>query len=266
MGIKSVITQHEIGEINVEEKLASEYLNIAKALHPDQTIEQFLLKIENFFITLGLKRIVYLVIPPESYFDNNVTNFMSVGPVNDAMVTAVLDGLRALENRDSGAKYYNIRSLETFKPFFGQDPNLKKLGVYDDGSQEERYRAFPGMIYPVFEGRMCHGLFGIITREDTTDTLQARMLQNVFQMIHEKYCETFYEDFVPPIVLSKRERDVLNWLRLGKSNGAISQILGISQHTVDTYTRRIYKKLGVSDRVSASIKATMLGLLSMQDI
>lgn len=61
--------------------------------------------------------------------------------------------------------------------------------------------------------------------------------------------------------LSKRERAVLNWVAKGKSNNDIATILHIQPSSVDTYTRRIFKKLGVNDRISAAMEAVRQGLL-----
>lgn len=55
------------------------------------------------------------------------------------------------------------------------------------------------------------------------------------------------------IELSERENDVLNWIARGKSSWEIAKILEISRSSVDTYTRRIYEKMGVHDRVSATV-------------
>lgn len=61
--------------------------------------------------------------------------------------------------------------------------------------------------------------------------------------------------------LSPREREVLCWVSRGKSNSVIADILGISQHTVDTHIRRIFRKLGTTDRTTASIRAMETGQL-----
>lgn len=51
--------------------------------------------------------------------------------------------------------------------------------------------------------------------------------------------------------LTAREREVLHWLRLGKTNEEIGLILGISRHTVKNHLERIYQKLGVHSRYEA---------------
>jgi DNA-binding CsgD family transcriptional regulator len=54
--------------------------------------------------------------------------------------------------------------------------------------------------------------------------------------------------------LSPRETEVMAWVARGKSNSVIADILGISSHTVDAHLRRAYSKLGVYERVSATVR------------
>lgn len=58
------------------------------------------------------------------------------------------------------------------------------------------------------------------------------------------------EDQVGP-GLSERELQVLELLSEGKSNKEIGMLLGISDETVKVHLRRIYAKLGASDRAHA---------------
>jgi LuxR family transcriptional regulator, quorum-sensing system regulator BjaR1 len=60
---------------------------------------------------------------------------------------------------------------------------------------------------------------------------------------------------VAPVGLTNREIDVLRWLAEGKSDWDISQILSISEHTVDKYLRSTFAKLGATNRASAVAKA-----------
>jgi DNA-binding CsgD family transcriptional regulator len=52
--------------------------------------------------------------------------------------------------------------------------------------------------------------------------------------------------------LTHREREVLFWLRKGKSNAEIGQILGIATATIGKHLEHIYPKLGVENRAGAA--------------
>lgn len=65
-------------------------------------------------------------------------------------------------------------------------------------------------------------------------------------------------------VLSEREVDALRLIAVGKTNRQIAQDLMISLSSVKTYVQRIIKKLGVSDRTQASVRAIELGLIPTQ--
>jgi DNA-binding NarL/FixJ family response regulator len=58
--------------------------------------------------------------------------------------------------------------------------------------------------------------------------------------------------------LTAREIDVLRWLTHGKTNREISEILGISPRTVNKHLERIFAKMGVENRASATSLALRL--------
>lgn len=66
---------------------------------------------------------------------------------------------------------------------------------------------------------------------------------------------------VTTAALSGREREVLRLVGQGRTNAEIGRALFISEATVKTHLLRAFKKLGVSDRTSAVIKAMEGGLL-----
>lgn len=51
--------------------------------------------------------------------------------------------------------------------------------------------------------------------------------------------------------LSAREHEILDWVRLGKTNGEIGRILDISAFTVKNHLQRIYRKMDVLNRAQA---------------
>ena len=61
--------------------------------------------------------------------------------------------------------------------------------------------------------------------------------------------------------LSPREREVLKWLRLGKTSWDISVIMRISERTVNYHVNNIMKKLDVTNRLQAVSEAMNLALI-----
>lgn len=62
--------------------------------------------------------------------------------------------------------------------------------------------------------------------------------------------------------LTEREKEVLQLLTKGMSNRSIAQTLNLTEGTIKIYVSNILKKLKVSGRTEAAIKAVELGLVS----
>jgi len=63
-----------------------------------------------------------------------------------------------------------------------------------------------------------------------------------------------------PAGLSEREREVLELIATGATNGEIASRLFLSPHTVKEHTSSVYRKLGVRNRAEAVQRAQRLGL------
>lgn len=66
----------------------------------------------------------------------------------------------------------------------------------------------------------------------------------------------------PAVLLSRREIQVLHWVRHGKTNQEIALILGISPPTVKNHLQKIMRKLNVNNRAQAVGKSATLRLLT----
>ena len=64
------------------------------------------------------------------------------------------------------------------------------------------------------------------------------------------------------VELSPRELEVLRWTAEGKTSGEISDILGIAERTVNFHINNSVTKLNASNKTSAAIRASMVGLLN----
>ena len=54
--------------------------------------------------------------------------------------------------------------------------------------------------------------------------------------------------------LSERESEIMNWVKMGKTNAEIGSILSISAFTVKNHLQHIFKKLDVYNRMQAVSK------------
>ena len=113
-----------------------------------------------------------------------------------------------------------------------------------------------GILVPLY-GPFHNSAYNYISFEKPTkfyDDVFIWQIQALLQAIHVKYC-FIRESLQSKIKLTPRENDVLELITFGKTNPQISELLGISTNTVTGYVKQIYLKLGVSDRVSAALRA-----------
>ena len=61
--------------------------------------------------------------------------------------------------------------------------------------------------------------------------------------------------------LSDREEEVLRWTAEGKTSGEISDILNISERTVNFHIANAVTKLNAANKTAAAIRAAVLGML-----
>lgn len=121
-----------------------------------------------------------------------------------------------------------------------------------------------GFSLPCYGPNSRNAVVGLGKMTEKTDVSPSHLslLHFAAQAAHLRICALFAEEVVRDRQLSTREKEILDWVARGKSNNVIAEILAISPGTVDTYMRRIYEKLEVSDRTSAAVKGVGLGLIA----
>jgi DNA-binding CsgD family transcriptional regulator len=82
---------------------------------------------------------------------------------------------------------------------------------------------------------------------------------DMYQELHRKAAEHPKER----IQLSEREREVLQWAAVGKSNPDIGTILNISESTVAYFLQRCFAKLNANNKTLAVVKALRLHLITL---
>ena len=114
-----------------------------------------------------------------------------------------------------------------------------------------------------------HFLLGVDREEPlpTEDTALTRLLADL-QLLAVFAQETAVRVLLPEAAplpplphLTAREREVLQWTREGKSAWAVGQILAMSEHTVNYHLRNAMRKLAVSSKHMAILKAISVGLI-----
>jgi len=119
--------------------------------------------------------------------------------------------------------------------------------------------------FPVHGPGGRNGCFSLVYTE--TDGIKieqkVRILQWACQNAHQLFCKLSLLNSKTIPKLTERETEILSWVARGKSNSVIAQILGISPHTVNTYMRRLFLKLGTSDRTSVSLIGISNGLIEI---
>ena len=80
-------------------------------------------------------------------------------------------------------------------------------------------------------------------------------------VVDKCFQDASYLQQVGPIAdLTRREREVLQWMRVGRHNHEIAEALGVSVSTIGFHVRNLLEKLGARNRVEAINRADLLGL------
>jgi DNA-binding CsgD family transcriptional regulator len=117
---------------------------------------------------------------------------------------------------------------------------------------------------PLLQGKH-GGLFCFSSAVMKYDPRTAAILEFLTPHLHLALCKIFNSNYTPgeSVALSAREKEVLDWLKQGKSSWEISVILNISERTANFHVCNIMRKLGATNRAQAIAVAARLGLIDV---
>jgi ATP/maltotriose-dependent transcriptional regulator MalT len=131
--------------------------------------------------------------------------------------------------------------------------------------------AAQGGFYRLFldAGGEVHQLLRLVMKGDTNKQKKSTLmfLGKINELLlaeHEKQQSKSKHDMKPDTLLepmTKRERQMLDFIKTGETNKDIADKLFISEQTVKWHLHQLYKKLGVKNRTSAIAKASALSLI-----
>lgn len=122
---------------------------------------------------------------------------------------------------------------------------------------------------PIREPNGRCNVIGVSSRHaDRRDPKRAKVLHAFCAQTWDRYAQlTRYPLEAPERVLApsltNRELEILNWMKHGKSNTDISEILSLSVKTIEYHVSNVFRKLGATSRVTAVVIAIRDGLLTL---
>ena len=207
--------------------------------------------------SVGFDGLCYHHTPPFAVLPDTATTVFShvIDPaLMEAYTASLADALDPIRHMTSQrAVPFTLASLRDEAALIGEQKRM--VSELEEAVGE-------ALIVPAFGPCAQLGFFCLVgDQADSVPLTERRLIQSLGQVVHLRFCELAPP--APMVPLTARELNVVRWAAVGRSNGEIGELLGITRHTVDAHLRRIYGKLGVNDRVTAAIKATTLGLVAV---
>jgi DNA-binding CsgD family transcriptional regulator len=126
----------------------------------------------------------------------------------------------------------------------------------------ERYNMPRGAFFPVCDPAGDRGGIGFSGDREAFSSYEMLQLHMICTFVFERLYHIGKLDQRAGDDLTQREIDCLNWTAAGKTSLEISDILNLSEHTVNHYLNRAAKKLDTVNRTQAVAKALRMGIIN----
>ncbi len=206
-----------------------------------------------FVSSVGIDALSYYHIAPPGSIDFSTKYFMAIGFEEDL----VAEHRRSLE---CFSEDFKPSSHPIIEPFLWSQAFEKLSSTPEQMDLLSKFYGHPpsdGLVLPVYGPNARNGYVVLRFKgaNHNFNLASANMLSFAAYNAHLHFCRIQAENKSHDVYLTNREQEVLKWVARGKSNNVIAEIVGISQHTVNGYLRRIYLKTRTSDRTSATLRA-----------
>lgn len=213
-----------------------------------------------YFRSFDVPMVSYHHLPPIGATDQGILQLSTEGFPEGAVQRYIREKLFLIDPVPAYAQ-------KTVRPFrWATISKLTKLRPEQKSLMAEFVNAglIDGYAFQAFGPGGRNGVFGLGFRQAGRrfEPEALRQIHGVCQAAHLRICELIENNLPKAVRLSRRESEVLEWVARGKSNIDIATIMGVSAHTVDAYLRRIFMKLGTTDRVTAAIRGVRSGIIT----
>lgn len=160
------------------------------------------------------------------------------------------------------------RALNSTKAFWWSDIDESRLTSAEHAyvSDWKSQRLRKGLAVPVFGPNDRNGYvgLGVGVEEKIFDGEDLLRLQTFCNALHLQYCEITSRERERErehFNLSRREHQTMKYVARGLPVHEVAVAMNLKENTIATYLRRVYQKLGVDNRVSATLRCLALGYL-----
>ena len=126
----------------------------------------------------------------------------------------------------------------------------------------EHYKMPRAAYFPVCDPAGERGGIGFSGDRDIFSSFEMLQLHMICTHVYDRLYQIGRRDQKVGEDLTQREIDCLNWTAAGKTSVEISDILSLSEHTVNHYLNRATKKLDTVNRTQAVAKALRMGIIT----
>jgi transcriptional regulator EpsA len=148
-------------------------------------------------------------------------------------------------------RWLATRTPQLFEPDRSDWPEINEEWLRHFRANDLRNAA----THACYDAERCVGTYFSFHRiPGQLDKSMCQVLERVVPVMHEILYRVVDNVSLPdgPVShlsrLTEREREVVQWLRQGKNNGAIAAIVGLSETTVKHHLTHAFRKLGVESR------------------